>query len=75
VSRSGFRHASDMTIDDRSVDEFIDIYEDEFGERLTRKQASEIADRLITLYRLLVRKVPVEQKLTPGDDASDEYHQ
>jgi hypothetical protein len=62
-----------MSISDRALEEFIKIYEDEFGDRLARPEASDIAERLLALYRLLLRKVPDEQNSTPVSEADDKY--
>lgn len=48
-------------IPDADLDDFIAIYKDEFGEGITRADASEMASRLVMLYVLLSRKLP-EQK-------------
>ena len=62
-----------MHISDEALDEFIAIYKEEFRETLTKAEASEMASRLVTLYELLARKLPNEQKLPthaklPSDD-------
>lgn len=48
-------------IPDADLDEFIAIYKEEFGEEIDRTDASEMASRVLMLYRLLSRKLP-EQK-------------
>jgi hypothetical protein len=47
-----------MRISERALDEFIQIYEEEFGEKIDRKEATEIAYRVLALYRLLRRRLP-----------------
>jgi len=44
-----------MAISDKRLSEFIAIYEAVFGESLTPDEARPIADRLVTVYRLLTR--------------------
>lgn len=50
-----------MQISDEILDEFILLYEEEFGETLGRPEASEVASRVLTLYELLARKLPSER--------------
>jgi hypothetical protein len=47
-----------MRISDEALDEFMTIYAEEFGKQITHAQASEMAERVVTLYRLLRRKLP-----------------
>ena len=54
-----------MKISDAALDEFIAIYEEEIREEISRNEASEMASRLVTLYELLTKKLPNEQKLPP----------
>jgi hypothetical protein len=51
-----------------ALDEFIAIYKEEFGEEIDRKEATEMAWRLLTLCRLLSRKLPVKQNIASHDD-------
>lgn len=46
-------HSLRMLIPDEVLDEFIAIYEDEFGEEIDRAKAIEMAHRVLGLYRLL----------------------
>jgi hypothetical protein len=62
-----------MKISDQMLDEFALLYEKEFGEKLARVEASEIASRVLTLYQLLARKLPCERPAsgpTPPDASS-----
>ena len=56
---------SSVELPDQSLAEFIEIYEDEFGEKLSRADAFNMAYDLVSLYETLARKLPSEQ--TPGD--------
>lgn len=47
-----------MRITDETLDQFIELYKEEFGEEISRSEASEMAFRLITLYEALARKLP-----------------
>jgi hypothetical protein len=51
-----------MRISDKAVDEFIQIYREEFGEELDRSDASEMAFRLVTLYEALVKRLPSDAR-------------
>jgi hypothetical protein len=54
-----------MQISDEAVSEFISLYKEEYGEELSRSDASEMASRLVTLYEVLMKKFPGEQTSTP----------
>ena len=63
-----------MNISDKMLDEFVLIYKDEFGEEICRKQALEMASRLLMLYVRLAKtlptkpaKRPVHARQRPGD--------
>jgi flagellin-specific chaperone FliS len=60
-----------MKIADEDLDDFIAIYEKEFGSTLTRREAGDIAHRLLTLYELLLRKLP-DEHTTPRAEVSDD---
>ena len=47
-----------MQISDEALNEFIAIYKAEFGEEISRRDASEMALRVLRLYDLLARKLP-----------------
>jgi hypothetical protein len=47
-----------MRISDKALDEFIEIYRDEFAEEINRAEATEMAHRVLAFYRLLRRKLP-----------------
>jgi hypothetical protein len=47
-----------MRISDDALDEFVEIYKEEFGEDISRDAASEMAIRILTLYTLLSKKPP-----------------
>lgn len=59
-------HRSGMRIPDQALDEFIEIYKEEFGEDISRREAGEVASRLLALYELLARKLPNERKSPPA---------
>ncbi len=50
-----------MQISEEALNDFIAIYKEEFGEDIDRKEATEMAHRLLSLYDLLARKLPGEQ--------------
>jgi len=43
-----------MAVSEKSLDDFIEIYERVEGERLEREEAREIANRLVGIYRLVL---------------------
>jgi hypothetical protein len=45
-------------IGEKALDEFIRIYEEEYGETIDRTTATTMAYRVLALYRLLRRKLP-----------------
>jgi hypothetical protein len=55
-----------MNISDKMLDEFISIYNDEFDEEINRKEASELASRVLMLYELLAKTLPP----TPAESAT-----
>jgi hypothetical protein len=46
-----------MRISGEALDEFVEIYGEEFGEDISRDEASDMAIRILTLYTLL-SKIP-----------------
>lgn len=67
LGRAG-AHAAAMRITDEALDEFIELYKEEFGEEISRSEASEMAFRLVTLYGALVRGLPIR---SPTEQQSD----
>jgi hypothetical protein len=57
---------SRMRITDKAVDEFIEIYREEFGEEISRSEASEIAFQLVNLYETLAMRLEHEKSM-PSD--------
>jgi len=47
-----------MQISDEALSEFIIAYKEEFGEEISRKDASEMALGVLRLYELLTRRLP-----------------
>jgi hypothetical protein len=64
--RSGYTliQATNMTgrFSTGALNEFIAIYKEGFGEEIDRTEATEMAWRLLTLYRLLSKKVPTDRR-------------
>lgn len=64
-----------MKIPDEALNEFIEIYREEFEEDIDRAEASQMASRLLKLYELLSRKLPNENTSHPKPhDETDEDH-
>lgn len=59
-----------MKLSNTDLQEFIAIYQEEFGETLSLAEASEMAFRLVNLYTQLTKTLPSEQKDTSIGDAS-----
>ena len=55
-----------MQISNDALDEFIAICGAELGEELNRKDASEMAQRVLKLYELLARQLPIGKTTTPA---------
>jgi hypothetical protein len=47
-----------MRIPDKALDEFIEIYKNEFGEDISREDANAMASRLVSLYARLAKLPP-----------------
>jgi aldehyde:ferredoxin oxidoreductase len=60
-----------MTTDDR-VEELRRLYKDAYNEEISVEEAREMASRLVTLYELLARKLPNEQKSLPKSKPPDD---
>jgi hypothetical protein len=66
-----------MQLLDDDLNEFIRIYKEEFGDELTKAEASEMANRMMALYEVLATGRPPEQEQltpTPLDADSHEDH-
>lgn len=63
-----------MKISNTSLDEFIEIYQKEFGKEISREDALEMATRLINLYLIIYRPLPGERgdrTTPPSEDHRD----
>jgi len=43
-----------MNLSNESIQEFIDLYKQEFGKDITRTEAEEMAMELLSLYQLII---------------------
>ena len=50
-----------MLISDERIDEFIRLYEQALGDRLSRAEARAITTKLINLYRLILQPLPSDE--------------
>ena len=59
-----------MRISDQALDEFIELYREEFEEEIGRSEASEMASRVVRLYETLARPLSAEDAhgRVPPDD-------
>lgn len=55
-----------MQVSDEALNEFIALYKVEFGEELSRKDASEMALSVLRLYELLAKTLPNGETTTPA---------
>ena len=49
-----------MKISDEQLDEFISIYNDEFGEELNHLRAQEVASGFLSFYEALASRPPMK---------------
>lgn len=49
-----------MQISDEDLEEFREIYREEFGKEIDRAEALEMATRLILLYEIIMKRLPPE---------------
>ena len=61
-----------MQISDEALNELMAIYKEEFGEEIDRREATEMAHRLLTLYELLAKPLPREHNVSPRPTQHDE---
>ena len=54
-----------MKFDDATISEFILIYEEVHGERITPHEATLMLRKLVHLYRVLMRPLPKEDDNEP----------
>jgi hypothetical protein len=47
-----------MRVSDEALKELMSLYQEEFGEAIDLAEATEMGYRLVTLYRLLQRRLP-----------------
>lgn len=61
-----------MRLSEEAIQEFASLYKEEFGEKLTKAEATEMAYRFVTLYELLAKPLPGERlprkPATPPDE-------
>ena len=58
-----------MYIPENTLHQFIQAYEEEFGERLEMAEAREIASNMLELYMLLLSPTPSERKAMEEKEA------
>lgn len=61
-----------MQISKEDIEEFKQLYYEEFSIYLLDKDAEEIASNLVRLYTLLSKKLPSEHNITPPESPSQE---
>jgi hypothetical protein len=66
-----------MKISQGMLDEFISIFQDEFGEDISSKDAEDMASRLLTLYEQLATKSSTKlfkRSMQQDDDRQIAFH-
>jgi hypothetical protein len=56
-----------MKVPDAAIDEFKQLYEQEFGEEISYPEAAAMASNVLLLYRLLSRALPDRHVTEPRD--------
>ena len=56
-----------MAVTDETIKEYIQLYEEDFGETLTMEEAREIVTRLMALYEVLCSPLSGEQTQSVPD--------
>ncbi len=59
-----------MHLDEASLREFAEIWQEEFGETLSRDEARRQASRILELYALLYRPTPEEERLNQASSSA-----
>jgi hypothetical protein len=67
-----FVRESAMQISDKALNELMAIYKEEFGEEIDRREATEMAHRLLNLYKLLAKPLPQERMVSPSPTRHEE---
>lgn len=67
--RSHVLYTGAMYIPENTLHQFIQAYEEEFGERLEMAEAREIASNMLELYMLLLSPTPSERKAMEEKEA------
>lgn len=58
-----------MALTDARLDEFIVLYEEIYGERLSPEKAGPIAERVVTTYRLITQRPELPELQTEPEAA------
>jgi len=56
-----------MSLSKKAIDEFKEIYEKEFGEKISDAQAEEMGENLIRLFEIIYRSLPNLNTQGPGE--------
>ncbi len=51
-----------MQLNQEDVDEFKEIYKEEFGKEISNQRALELAQNLLNLFRAIYKPIPFEKK-------------
>ena len=61
-----------MQVPNDRIDEFIDLWERAFGERITRDEARARAHQLVELYRMIAENLALDRQAPGPPPAADE---
>lgn len=57
-----------QTVSEQRLKEFQRIYEDEFGEEISEGEAQVMIQRLLAIYKLILRPLPSTPPMPPSSD-------
>ena len=60
-----------MHVSKKALEEFKEIYKDEFGVELSDDKAREMTSNLLRLFQIITRPLPSERKKKENDSSTD----
>lgn len=64
-----------MHVPDAAIKQYMQLYQEDFGEELTLEQGREIATRLIALYEVLSNRLPQSRSMPLDESESADSQQ
>lgn len=62
-----------MRLSKEAIEEFQEIYAEEFGETISDEEAQEIGENLISLFRIIYRPIPNTDKQSLKDEKDTDF--